>query len=87
MDKRPWTEIAEYASLAGSALGTLVAATTHQMIYSAAPLTLALCLNTLNRNRLRTYVNQIPPAVDEVVFVKQQIQEIQAKLVRVHYKL
>jgi outer membrane receptor protein involved in Fe transport len=24
-DKRPWTEIAEYASLAGSALGTLVA--------------------------------------------------------------
>ena len=79
MDKRPWMEITEYASLAGCALGTLVAGITNQMIYSTAPLTLALCLNTLNRNRLRTDVNQIPPAVDEVVFLKQQIQEIQAK--------
>lgn len=79
MDKRPLLEITEYASLAGCALGTLVAAITNQIIYSTAPLTLALCLNTLNRNRLRTDVNQIPPAVDEVVFLKQQIQEIQAK--------
>jgi len=79
-DKRPWTEIAEYASLAGSALGTLVAATTHQMIYSAAPLTLALCLNTFNRNRLRKYVTRIPPTVEEFISpLKQEIQEIQGK--------
>ncbi len=69
MDKRPLMEIAEYASLAGSVLGTLVAAATHQMIYSTGPLALALCLNTFNRNRLRKYVTRIPPTVEEFIAV------------------
>ncbi len=75
-------EIAEYASLAGSVLGTLVAAATHQMIYSTGPLALALCLNTFNRNRLRKYVTRIPPTVEEFISpLKQEIQEIQGKQV------
>jgi hypothetical protein len=50
------------------------------MIYSAAPLTLALCLNTFNRNRLRKYVTRIPPTVEEFISpLKQEIQEIQGK--------
>jgi DNA anti-recombination protein RmuC len=82
MDKRPLMEIAEYASLAGSVLGTLVAAATHQMIYSTGPLALALCLNTFNRNRLRKYVTRIPPTVEEFISpLKQEIQEIQGKQV------
>jgi len=69
-------EIAEYASLAGSVLGTLVAAATHQMIYSTGPLALALCLNTFNHNRLRKYVTRIPPTVEEFISpLKQEIQE------------
>jgi hypothetical protein len=33
MLKQPWLEIAEYASLAGSALGIIAAATSSQVIY------------------------------------------------------
>lgn len=53
MKKQPGLEIAEYVSLAGSVLGTIVAVTSKQLVFAAAPLTVALSLNLLNRRRFQ----------------------------------
>jgi hypothetical protein len=42
-------ELAEYASIALSALGTAVAVFTQQVAYATTPLVLALSLNAINR--------------------------------------
>ncbi|HBL59237.1 MAG TPA: hypothetical protein DDZ80_12180, partial [Cyanobacteria bacterium UBA8803] len=47
-----WLEIAQYISLAGSTLGTVVAAVTQQVVYAAAPLSLTIGLNLVNQQRL-----------------------------------
>ncbi len=46
-----WLELAEYASIAGSAIGTIAAGLSGQILYAAAPLTAALSLNIANRQR------------------------------------
>ena len=46
-----WLELAEYASVAGSAIGTIAAGLSGQILYAAAPLTAALSLNLANRQR------------------------------------
>ncbi|MGC1393817.1 MAG: hypothetical protein WA828_06010 [Coleofasciculaceae cyanobacterium] len=53
MKKQPGLEIAEYVSLAGSVLGTIVAVTSGKLVFAAAPLTVALSLNLLNRRRFQ----------------------------------
>jgi hypothetical protein len=55
---RNWLELAEYASVAGSALGTLAAVFSGQIIYAAAPLTLALSLNLVNRQRFEEQMRE-----------------------------
>ncbi len=51
--KRPdWLELAEYVALGVSALGSIVAAFSQQVFLAAAPLTLALFLNLVNRSRI-----------------------------------
>ncbi|MBW4679080.1 MAG: hypothetical protein KME19_03060 [Microcoleus vaginatus WJT46-NPBG5] len=52
LSRRHWLELAEYASVAGSAVGTLAAAVSQQFVFAAAPLTLAVSLNLLNRSRM-----------------------------------
>lgn len=52
LSRRHWLELAEYASVAGSALGTLAAAISQQFVFAAAPLTLAVSLNLINRSRI-----------------------------------
>ena len=49
MRAKRWFERAEYASLGFSALGTVAAAVSQQIIYAAAPLTLALFLNVIRQ--------------------------------------
>ena len=51
MTKTHWLEISEYVSLYAAALGTLAAAATQQVVYAAAPLTVAIGLNIANRER------------------------------------
>ncbi len=51
-NQRNLWEVAEYASLIGSAVGTLLAAASQQVVFAAAPLTLAVSLNFLNRSRI-----------------------------------
>lgn len=49
-------ELAEYASLIASGVGTIAAAVSGQVVYAAAPLTLALSLNMVNRQRFLAQV-------------------------------
>jgi len=53
-----WLELAEYASIAGSAIGTIAAGLSGHMIYAAAPLTAALSLNFVNRQRFEQKMQQ-----------------------------
>jgi chromosome segregation ATPase len=44
-------QVAEYASVAASAVGVVASALSQQVVYAAAPLSLSLCLNLVNRRR------------------------------------
>ncbi len=57
MKSTSWSEIAEYLSLAGSALGTVAAVATKQAVYAAAPMTLALGLNIVNRRQFQQQID------------------------------
>jgi hypothetical protein len=50
--RRDWLELAECAALGVSALGSIVAAFSQQVFLAAAPLTIALFLNFVNRSRI-----------------------------------
>lgn len=52
LSRRDSLELAESATLIGSALGSVVAGLSGQVLFAATPLTLALWLNTLNRHRV-----------------------------------
>ncbi|MBD2181982.1 hypothetical protein H6S82_09750 [Planktothrix sp. FACHB-1355] len=56
-------EVTEYVSVAGSVAGTLVAVFSQQLIYSVAPLTLALSLSLINRRRFEQTLQQNMAAV------------------------
>ncbi|WP_228042455.1 MULTISPECIES: hypothetical protein [unclassified Tychonema] len=53
-----WLELAEYASIAGSAIGTIAAGLSGQILYAAAPLTAAISLNIANRQRFEQQMQQ-----------------------------
>lgn len=81
MKKLTSPEIAEYASLSGSALGTIVAVTSGQVAYAAIPLTVALSLNLINRNRVQQQTHQytteaIAKAYQVVQSLHQQVQTL-----------
>lgn len=80
-----WLELAEYASIAGSAIGTIVAGLSGQIIYAAAPLTAALSLNFVNRQRFEQKMQQkANSAIAEVQAVaearSQQVQKLPGEL-------
>ncbi len=51
-DSKNFYALAEYASLALSVLGTIAAVASQQIVFAVAPMTLAISLNTINRQRL-----------------------------------
>ncbi len=53
MKENKFLSIAEYASIAGSALGTIAAVTKGQIAYAATPMALAIFLNAINRHRFQ----------------------------------
>jgi vacuolar-type H+-ATPase subunit E/Vma4 len=57
-----WLDLAESVSIAASALGTLAGALSGQVVYAAAPLTVALSLNLANRYRLDENTEQYTKA-------------------------
>lgn len=80
MYQRDWMKVAEYASIAGSAIGSLVAAVSGQILYAATPLTLTLYLNLMNRERFEQQMHEtINSAIADVHTVvaslHQQVQQ------------
>ncbi len=70
LNQHHWLEITEYISLAGSAVGSLVALLSQQVFYASAPLTVALSLNLINRYRWekKPEKNQPPrPQIEQVL--------------------
>jgi len=55
---RNWLNTAEYLSIACSAAGSVAAVASQQIVYAAAPLTLAMSLSFANRQRFQQQVNQ-----------------------------
>ncbi|MBD2545641.1 hypothetical protein [Planktothricoides raciborskii] len=47
-----WLDLAEYGSIGASAIGSIVAGLSGQMLFSATPIVFALTLNVLNRHRV-----------------------------------
>jgi chromosome segregation ATPase len=88
MKKSNWLETTEYISIAGSVVGTIAAALTQQVVYAAAPVTLSLCLNFLNRQRNQTIaidvakpqekelLQPLPPQENIDVILATQIEKL-----------
>jgi chromosome segregation ATPase len=76
-----WLELAEYASIGGSVIGTIIAGLSGQIIYAAAPLTAAVSLNFLNRQRFEQKMQQksnsaIASVELAVKSIQQQVQAL-----------
>jgi CII-binding regulator of phage lambda lysogenization HflD len=87
--QRDWLEMAEYASIAGSAIGTIAAGLSGQIIYAAAPLTAALSLNFANRQRFEQQMRQkansaIAGVHLRVKSLQQQVQALPAEPVELY---
>ena len=72
-------KLAEYVSIAGTAVGTLVAAWYQPIIFAGTPLTLALILNVVNRQRFEQEMRQtMDAAITDVRTVVESLhQQIQ----------
>lgn len=51
-------QVAEYTSAAASVVGVVVSAVSQQVVYAAAPLSLSVCLNLVNRRRFEQQTEQ-----------------------------
>lgn len=77
-------KFAEYTSLAASAVGTIASAASQQVIYAAAPLTVSLALNLINRQRFEQQTqHRITTAIAQVdqslAQLNEQINQIQSQ--------
>lgn len=68
-----WLDMAEYVSLASSVAGSVAAVALQQMVYVAAPLTVALSLSLANRQRFQQQIQQ--QTASAIADGKQQIQQ------------
>ena len=82
--KRHWLELAEYASLGASALGSLAVALSGQAFYGVAPLTLALSLSVANRYRFEQKVVSQDPEIAEV---RRSLEKMERTTVAIVVKL
>ncbi|WP_242728640.1 hypothetical protein [Microcoleus vaginatus] len=83
--QRHWLELAEYASLAASGVGSLAVAVSGQAFYGVAPLTLALSLNVANRYRFEQQVRLHQNS--EMAQVQKSVNKVEKTAVTVIVKL
>ncbi|WP_333334719.1 hypothetical protein [Microcoleus sp. LAD1_D3] len=83
--QRHWLELAEYASLAASGVGSLAVAVSGQAFYGVAPLTLALSLNVANRYRFEQQVRVHQNS--EMAQVQKSVNKVEKTAVTVIVKL
>ncbi len=79
LKQRHWLELAEYVSLASSAVGSLVVALSGQAFYGVAPLTVALSLNIANRYRLE---KQVQLSYEEIAEVQHSVNQLEQNAVK-----
>ncbi|MBD0336714.1 MAG: tetratricopeptide repeat protein [Cyanobacteria bacterium Co-bin13] len=60
---RHWLRLAEYSLLAGSGAGTIASVATQNIAFASAPLTAAVALGLLSRNRLEQRLNEADQAL------------------------
>ncbi len=72
--KSPILRVAEYTSLGFTVVGTIIAALTRQILYSATPLTFALILNLVNRQREQAQVQAM--FMHSLAHVQQQLHKL-----------
>ncbi len=72
---RSWLDIAEYASLAGSVAGSIAAVASQQVVYAAAPLTLAMSLSLTNRQRLQQQSQQQTDAIADMCLEVRSVHD------------
>ncbi len=72
-----WFKVAEYTSVVGSTIGSLVAAAWYQqMLYAATPITAALWLNLINRQRFEQQIRHYTEStITDVHLVVQSLHE------------
>jgi hypothetical protein len=75
-NRRNWLEIAEYLSIFGSAVGTLAGAISQQFVLAAAPLTVAVSLNLINRSRLAQQQQLASPEPSNAEAVTSSFEEL-----------
>ncbi len=83
--QRHWLELAEYASLAASGVGSLAVAVSGQAFYGVAPLTLALSLNVANRYRFEQQARLHQNS--EIAQVQKSVNKVEKTAVTVIVKL
>lgn len=83
--QRHWLELAEYASLAASGVGSLAVAISGQAFYGVAPLTLALSLGVANRYRFEQQVRLYQNS--EIAQVQKSVNKVEKTAVTVIVKL
>ncbi|MEQ9484317.1 hypothetical protein [Coleofasciculus sp. F4-SAH-05] len=74
MSNSHWLKITEYLFLAGSGLGTVIAAATQQAVYAAAPITITLGLNLANRGRFDQKTH--PQTETAIALLQQQVTNL-----------
>ncbi|HLO49879.1 MAG TPA: hypothetical protein VK211_15790 [Kamptonema sp.] len=84
-NKRHWLELAEYASLGASALGSLAVALSGQAFYGVAPLTLALSLSVANRYRFEQ--QKVVSPDPEITEVRQALEKMEKTAVTIIVKI
>ena len=81
MNRRRWLERAEWLSLLGLVIGSLAAVGSGQLVYACVALSIAICLNLVNRSqfeRLTQYRQK--QILQKLEFQSQQITEFNIKL-------
>lgn len=74
---RNWLNTAEYVSIACSAAGSVAAVASQQLVYAAAPLTLAMSISLANRQRFQHQVEQHTQVISNV---RQETQSLHNKV-------
>ncbi|MCT7973721.1 hypothetical protein [Laspinema olomoucense] len=78
LNSYPWQTWVEGTCVAGSAVGTVVAAISGQVVYAAVPLTLALSLNL--SNRMRSQQETAQQTTSAIADVRQRVDSLQTAI-------
>lgn len=78
LNSYPWQTLVEGTCVAGSAVGTVVAAISGQVVYAAVPLTLALSLNL--SNRMRSQQETAQQTTSAIADVRQMVDSLQTAI-------